>query len=81
MRQQPTGRTRATSGRSFPTAAYHEDDLANSSAPPRLALNPLMQPAMPISTIGALACKRPLVRCWDPFPGRRHGLWRPKPSG
>jgi hypothetical protein len=42
---------RATSGRGFPAAAYGEDDLVNSSAPPRLALNPLMQPPMPISTL------------------------------
>jgi hypothetical protein len=37
----------ATGGRSFPVAAYREDDLANSSAPPR----PLMQPPMPISML------------------------------
>jgi hypothetical protein len=69
MRWQPTGRTRATSRRSFPVVAYREDDLANSSVPSCLALNPLMQPPMPISmlelSLADVLCEMLVV---NPFP-------------
>jgi hypothetical protein len=53
MRRQPSYREDEgyERGGAFPVAAYGEDNLANSSAPPRIALNPLMEPPMPISTL------------------------------